>query len=156
MSTSTPEEEISWVMSMQIVLAATKPSHTLTLAYQVIFLGFYCQLIKWVKPSTYQSVEKWSYRSLAGLFWVDRPAATQDNNISPEVYTSSVTSYISKHCSRRQVKCRTLVSLLQCNVLLGDLCSWQLCGCSFDMQNKHKPLMVMAFLDGSALPPLKC
>lgn len=71
-----------------------------------------------------------------------------------------MTSYISKsvhiqynqhqRCSRWQAKWRTLISLFQCNVLLGNLWSWQLCGCSFDMLNKYKPLMVMAFLDGTA------
>lgn len=61
-------------MCIQIFLAATKPSHVLTLAYQIIFLCFYCLLTlssfqkTKAKKDAFQSGDKEAYiTARAGL-----------------------------------------------------------------------------------------
>ncbi len=77
------------------------------LAFQTISHCFllitYTQLIKRVKP-TVQTVKVWTDESTAALqdcfestdWQMFRDAATQDNSINLEEYTTSVTSHISK------------------------------------------------------------
>ena len=82
-------------MSGQIFLAATKSSYIFTSACTSCLSASACLLPADKEGQTLKTIKEWTGEATAALQDCS-DAATQDDIISPEECTSSVTSYVSK------------------------------------------------------------